>query len=402
MRDLFSKLNKKQKILIVDDEELLLNSLSAGLKKAGYTILKAGSLEEMEKILEDSLPDLILMDVFLPDGNGLRFSQKLLSQDKFSGIPCIIMSGGKHTDFRETNKDIPGILEFIRKPIQLTDLIRTINLVFKIKETEEKRLNLELRFKQFSENISDMVFLLNAEGIIESLNPAFHTITGRNISEWTGDSFSELIYPLHREKWNMQFQKAMEGIPPLQQEIFLKNADGSILPLNVLLNRVMDMDSDSIKVFGIAADLRTGNNSDEKDSLQKEVQCWEKLSDSNSGLTQKHYQLSAFNGEGDEIFRKFVREYKKIIESALDSNIYQLKKDDKILKMDFADELGFLKAGPKDLIRIHSCFFQNLKPQVNQKKLEKIHEEARLVLLEIMGYLVNYYRNRNTLRNEYL
>ena len=64
-------------VLIIDDEQNLTYFLKEGLKKDGYLVEIANSLSEGRKSIESRLPDLLILDLNLPDGYGLEFYQDL-------------------------------------------------------------------------------------------------------------------------------------------------------------------------------------------------------------------------------------------------------------------------------------------------------------------------------------
>lgn len=122
----------RKKILIVEDEESLLNTMRLILKMAGYKVETAKDGEEaFNKIMDaqekGSLFDLILTDVLMPNLNGLELLDKL-NQKKML-IPVIAITG---------NADKKMILElilkgcetYIIKPIEQDKLIARVNYVF--------------------------------------------------------------------------------------------------------------------------------------------------------------------------------------------------------------------------------------------------------------------------------
>ena len=58
-------------ILLLEDDKNLNRGISLKLKKEGYTVLSAFSVQEAETVFENTRPDMIISDITLPDGNGL-------------------------------------------------------------------------------------------------------------------------------------------------------------------------------------------------------------------------------------------------------------------------------------------------------------------------------------------
>jgi DNA-binding NtrC family response regulator len=115
------------KVLIVDDEELFVSSLAELLKEDGHQVLTADSLAEAKHQLTQGTPDLLLLDLMLPDGNGLELF------DAFhDGQPkkIIIITG--HGSVRNLIGGMAGDgVSYMRKPIEARDLDGVLNALSK-------------------------------------------------------------------------------------------------------------------------------------------------------------------------------------------------------------------------------------------------------------------------------
>lgn len=126
------KLQMKKNVLVVDDEECLLSTVSLALKIAGYEVetAKNGKVA-LDKINEaqkkDNPFDLILTDILMPDMDGIRLMEKL--NHKNMGIPVFVISG--HGD-KNTLMELlrRGCEDFIYKPFQPESLVQRINNYF--------------------------------------------------------------------------------------------------------------------------------------------------------------------------------------------------------------------------------------------------------------------------------
>lgn len=122
----------KRKILIVDDEDEILKLLKDKLSKAGYQITTAKDGKGAIAQLQVALPDLILMDIVLPDLDGPEVVHKLQSDPRTKHIPVIFISGiiakegGKDPEIRVGESEYDAI----GKPFFFNELIRKIEKVF--------------------------------------------------------------------------------------------------------------------------------------------------------------------------------------------------------------------------------------------------------------------------------
>jgi CheY-like chemotaxis protein len=79
-------------ILAIDDNREFLRLLELMLSKAGYTVLQAESALRASELLEQSLPDAILLDIMMPVRNGLEFLENLRWDPRFEKIPVVVLT----------------------------------------------------------------------------------------------------------------------------------------------------------------------------------------------------------------------------------------------------------------------------------------------------------------------
>jgi CheY-like chemotaxis protein len=117
----------KGSILIVDDDRTMLLSIAAVLKKHGYDVLTAESVEKAIKLLEQSTPLLILSDLMFGAGErtGLEFYQYVRSNSRFTEVPFLLMSGISDEFVVRAGMRM-GIDNFLAKPFSLELLLATI------------------------------------------------------------------------------------------------------------------------------------------------------------------------------------------------------------------------------------------------------------------------------------
>lgn len=126
----------KKRILIVDDEEMNREFMSAVFKSCGYAYKTAKTgLEALDKIKE-FLPDLVLLDVMMPDMDGYETCRRLREDPSTCHIPIIIVTALADRESKIMGLDA-GANDFVTKPIDRRELmVRTKNLL-KVKEFED-------------------------------------------------------------------------------------------------------------------------------------------------------------------------------------------------------------------------------------------------------------------------
>jgi PAS domain-containing protein len=128
-------------------------------------------------------------------------------------------------------------------------------------------------------------------------------------------------------------------------------------------------------------------------------------SSSSTSVTAGLFGTVTIHESVPHVFEEIVRHYDDLIELAMEQRTYKVKHgvSEKLRAM--AERLGFLRAGPRDIIEIHSTILQRKSKSTNPVKSQAYAEEGRMMVLELMGYLVSYYRSyslgmRKNLRHE--
>lgn len=120
-----------KKILIVDDEPEQIDFASTVLEQNGYiTISAKNGIEGMEKVKTEK-PDLILLDILMPERGGIGMYQELRHGEETKGIPVVIVTGvSRDEHFEETmltqGQDIPGPDEYVEKPMNPDTVLKLV------------------------------------------------------------------------------------------------------------------------------------------------------------------------------------------------------------------------------------------------------------------------------------
>lgn len=114
------------RVLVVEDEALLLTVLSEFLRELGHQPVVAGSAEAALQIVERDPPELILLDVMLPGMNGLDFMRT--PSVRQSGVPVVVMSGIA-TESQAREALALGAMDFLAKPMPLDRLADLLEML---------------------------------------------------------------------------------------------------------------------------------------------------------------------------------------------------------------------------------------------------------------------------------
>jgi len=131
----------KKKIMIVDDEQDILEYFMAALEDSGYITCTVDDIHDILSSINLEKPDLIILDIMMPDRSGISIYKEIQLSDEYNKIPIILISGMSSKDdfieklFNDKNKEdadkfaSPDL--FIEKPVQLDQLEKQISRLLK-------------------------------------------------------------------------------------------------------------------------------------------------------------------------------------------------------------------------------------------------------------------------------
>ncbi len=118
----------KRKILVVDDEVAIVRVLKDRLELEGYEVLAAYDGAEGLEIAKRELPDLIIMDITMPNMDGLTAARLLREQPETSKIPIVMLTArGQESDERAGYQ--AGAVRYFTKPFSTRQLVREIRSI---------------------------------------------------------------------------------------------------------------------------------------------------------------------------------------------------------------------------------------------------------------------------------
>ena len=187
-------------ILVVDDEESICESLKAILSDEGYQVLVAGSGEEAVKIVEEEMPQLVLLDVWLPGMDGL---ETLKAFKKINPQALVIIMSGHGTIETAVKATKLGAFDFIEKPLSLDKIIILVNNAINVVRLKEENVLLKQKVShqyELTGNSAVITELKEMIGIVAPTN-AWILIMGENGTgkELVARSIHHLSWRSHKD-----------------------------------------------------------------------------------------------------------------------------------------------------------------------------------------------------------
>ena len=127
-----------KKVMVVDDDPLILELLQKGIELAGHSVQTACSTTEFNTVLTTFNPDVILMDISMPELDGISLMRDIRFSPKTNHIPVVILTAFSDV---KTYQDAMffGASDYITKPFEISDVLKKIEEVTLKASKEEKK-----------------------------------------------------------------------------------------------------------------------------------------------------------------------------------------------------------------------------------------------------------------------
>ena len=117
-------------ILVVEDEPAIQELIALNLKRAGHMVLCADSAQQARSLINNVLPDLVLLEWMLPDITGIEFARKLRQEERTKSIPIIMLTARTQENDKIAGLEA-GADDYITKPFSPRELIARIKAVLR-------------------------------------------------------------------------------------------------------------------------------------------------------------------------------------------------------------------------------------------------------------------------------
>ena len=203
------------KILIVDDEPRMCESLRKLIARKGYEVYTAGSGAKARVILQDMQFDVALLDMIMPDTDGHQLMD--LINEKSPDTDVIIITGDASLD-SAIGALQRGAYDYVRKPFKFEELLTTVENALKQKRLKkendfinEKLEWSESRYRRLVENSPDIIYALDEAGNFTFISNAAERLLGVDRQQLISKHYNTVIHQDDREKARWLFNERRTG-----------------------------------------------------------------------------------------------------------------------------------------------------------------------------------------------
>ncbi len=173
------------RILVADDDAAVLQSMNWLLKEHGYDVTAVSEGLLVLPSMEAAPPDLVLLDVMLPDADGYQLLEQIKSDDRFRDIPVLMVSSMPPEEAVVRTLGL-GAVDFIRKPFRVKELLARIQAQLRVRavlvsaiDTIRKTEALLTQVRDEAENRRQLVDILNDVTDDLSTDELYHLLARR-------------------------------------------------------------------------------------------------------------------------------------------------------------------------------------------------------------------------------
>jgi len=152
------------RILVVDDDPHFRRTAGGVLSQAGYKVLEAALGKDGLGIAREWQPDLIVLDVVLPDVNGVDLCRRIKADRKLAHIPLVLVSGKTDGDDGGVEGLEAGADDYIARPVSNRELLARVEAMLRLKQAEDA---LQERTDELRERIKELNCLYGISRLVE-------------------------------------------------------------------------------------------------------------------------------------------------------------------------------------------------------------------------------------------
>jgi PAS domain S-box-containing protein len=260
-------------ILNVDDNDGARYAKTRILQSAGFKVVEATNGADALDIAKREVPALVLLDVKLPDINGIEVCRRIKADPDTSGV-LVLQTSAALTGRDDKIRGLEGGADnYLAAPIEADELIANVKALRRMRQTQDELRDSEERFRQLTDNIEDVFWMFSVpDGALVYVSPAYAAIWGRDAGSLRQDNalWLDAVHPDDRDRLRERWSALAEA-PHYDEEYRILLPDGGTRWVRDRLFPVRDPRGDVYRVARVTSDI----------SPRKEMEALLRAADSN-------------------------------------------------------------------------------------------------------------------------
>ena len=266
------------RIAVVDDDPDIRAALSRILSMAGYEVIEATDGADGLKKIVAQRPEMVLLDVVMPDINGVEVCKRLRQLPELADMFIILMSAYRTRHELKRDALEAGADDFIEKPIYPVELLARTRTVLRLRRSMIAQQENEELFRSTFEQAAVGMCHVSHDGTFLRVNQRLCDIVGYTAEELTGRTFADITHPEDRGRDLDLFRRLHEGFLPryaLEKRYIRK--DGAVIWISVNASPIRLGGGKPQYFMGVIQDITEHKRTQEivteiRDDLEKKVQ----------------------------------------------------------------------------------------------------------------------------------
>jgi PAS domain S-box-containing protein len=244
-------------ILNVDDNDGARYAKTRILQSAGFRVVEAENGTDALEIARRDEPDLVLLDVKLPDINGIEVCRRIKADPVTASI-LVLQTSAALTGRDDKIRGLEGGADnYLAAPIEADELIANVNALMRMRQTQSALRDSEERFRQLTDNIEDVFWMFTVpDGALVFVSPAYSSIFGRVAGELgsTHDDWLAAVHPDDRMAVQQRW-RAADAYATYDEEFRVVAEDGGVRWVRDRLFPVRNARDDVYRVARVTSDI---------------------------------------------------------------------------------------------------------------------------------------------------
>ena len=386
-------MTQEARILIVNCQSGGLEDAAEALRAGGYQVLSADTRQTALETIHNVRPAVVLLNVVSPDLQGTEISHEIKSSPKLMGTKLV------HIWTPPTS--LPDLAEnpnheadcSLTLPVSPQTLRGTVEAMIRLKQVEDQLRRSEDLWRMVFAKSREATLLVDGDLKILEANPKAAELFDCTIDELKQMPFLQLCLKSTQKTVSSRLRLAsLSYAMVIQTELIRQNSSTFPAEIQARLFKidshphfeiiVRNLDEDFSAEFASRAmtrelDLLTAYSSEAKGSVTAALYAGGPISE----------LMPAY-------FEELASSYSSIVDLALEEKTYQVDHGLAEQLCLLASRMGRLRAAARDVVELHTAVLKRKIADSNPRKKQAYNVEGRFMLIELLGYLATYYRDR--------
>lgn len=238
-------------ILVVDDQPINVKLLQRKLEREGMNVLTAFNGQQCLEIVEETMPDLILLDVMMPEMDGIEVCSRLKLNEETQSIPIIFITAKSTKEGKLEGLGVGGA-DYITKPIDLDETLARVNTQLRIQEIHRQNLELSERLADARQTAAIGAI---TQGIAHNLNNLLGVVVGYLDLIKSGYDSPDMV-----RRSTLLMDQAIQRMVVIVRQLSTIATEENVPTTSIRINRLIDSSIERFQVENGLEDIEVDIN----------------------------------------------------------------------------------------------------------------------------------------------